>query len=91
MIGTQAFDILRDPARLHESAMGNMVADAMRRFKYPGVEAAITNSGGLRQDIRGTPPSSGGEAVNEITWGEVFAVLPFGNRDGDRDDHRSSS
>ena len=79
VIGTQAFDILRDPARLHESAMGNMVADAMRGF-YPGVEAAITNSGGLRQDLRGTPPSSGGEAVNEITWGEAFAVLPFGNR-----------
>jgi 2',3'-cyclic-nucleotide 2'-phosphodiesterase (5'-nucleotidase family) len=59
--------------------MGNMVADAMRGF-CPGVEASITNSGGLRQDIRGTPPSSGGEAVNEVTWGEVFAVLPFGNR-----------
>jgi 2',3'-cyclic-nucleotide 2'-phosphodiesterase (5'-nucleotidase family) len=26
-----------------------------------------------------TPPSAG-EAPGEITWGEVFAVLPFGNR-----------
>ena len=26
-----------------------------------------------------SPPSSGGEAVGEITWGEAFAVLPFGN------------
>ena len=50
VIGTQAIDILRDPTRLHESAMGNMVADAMRE-KYPGVEAAYTNSGGLRQDL----------------------------------------
>ena len=58
--------------------MGNLVADAMLD-KYPGIEAALTNSGGLRQDILGAPPS-GGEAVNEITWGEVFAVLPFGNR-----------
>ena len=33
--------------RLTESAMGNLVADAMRA-KYPGAEAAITNSGGLR-------------------------------------------
>ena len=47
VIGTQQFDIKRAPTRLFESAMGNMVADAMRE-KYPGVEAAYTNSGGLR-------------------------------------------
>ena len=78
VIGTQSIDILRDPTRLHESAMGNMVTDAMR-LKYPGVEAAITNSGGLRQDLRMTPPSAT-EQPGEITWGEMFAVLPFGNR-----------
>ena len=78
VIGTQQFDIRRDPTRLNESAMGNMVADAMRE-KYPGVEAAITNSGGLRQDLLCAPPSAT-EANCEITWGEVFAVLPFGNR-----------
>jgi 2',3'-cyclic-nucleotide 2'-phosphodiesterase (5'-nucleotidase family)/predicted AlkP superfamily phosphohydrolase/phosphomutase len=78
VIGTQANDILRDPTRLHESEMGNMVADAMR-LKYPGVEAAYTNSGGLRQDLRFTPPTAG-EQPGEITWGEVFSVLPFGNR-----------
>ena len=58
--------------------MGNLVADAMRA-KYPGVDAAITNSGGLRQDILLAPPTAG-EQPGEITWGEVFAVLPFGNR-----------
>jgi 2',3'-cyclic-nucleotide 2'-phosphodiesterase (5'-nucleotidase family) len=58
--------------------MGNMVADAMRE-KYPGVEAALTNSGGLRANLVFTPPSAG-EQPGEITWGEVFAVLPFGNR-----------
>ncbi len=80
VIGTQGADILRDnPARLKESAMGNLVADAMR-LKYPGVDAAITNSGGLRDDFRFTPPSSAGEAPGEITWAEAFAVLPFGNR-----------
>ncbi len=47
VIGTQSIDILRAPTRLFESAMGNMVADAMR-LKYPGVDAAFTNSGGLR-------------------------------------------
>ena len=78
VIGTQSIDVLRDPTRLHESAMGNMVADAMLE-KYPGIDAALTNSGGLRQDLLVTPPSAG-EAPGEITWGEVFAVLPFGNR-----------
>jgi 2',3'-cyclic-nucleotide 2'-phosphodiesterase (5'-nucleotidase family) len=78
VIGSQSADLLRDPTRLHESGMGNLVADAMRD-KYPGVDAALTNSGGLRQDIRMAPPSAS-EAVGEITWGEVFAVLPFGNR-----------
>jgi 2',3'-cyclic-nucleotide 2'-phosphodiesterase (5'-nucleotidase family) len=78
VIGTQSIDILRAPNRLFESAMGNMVADAMR-LKYPGVNAAITNSGGLRQDLLCSPPSAG-EQPCEITWGEVFSVLPFGNR-----------
>ena len=79
VVGTQVDDIRRDPTRLSESEMGNMVADAMR-LKYPApVEAAITNSGGLRADLVFTPPSAG-EAPGEITWGELFAVLPFGNR-----------
>ena len=78
VIGTQSFDIMRAPDRLFESAMGNMVADAMR-LKYPGVDAAYTNSGGLRADLLMTPPSAG-ESLGEITWGEMFAVLPFGNR-----------
>jgi 2',3'-cyclic-nucleotide 2'-phosphodiesterase (5'-nucleotidase family) len=78
VIGTQAFDIRRAPSRLFESAMGNMVADAMLD-KYPGLDAAYTNSGGLRADLVCSPPSAG-EADCEITWGEVFAVLPFGNR-----------
>ncbi len=78
VIGTQQFDIKRAPSRLFESAMGNMVADAMR-LKYPGVDAAYTNSGGLRVDLNCLPPSAG-EQPCEITWGEMFAVLPFGNR-----------
>ena len=78
VIGTQQFDIKRAPTRLYESAMGNMVTDAMR-LKYPGVDAAYTNSGGLRQDLLYTPPTAG-EQPGEITWGEMFSVLPFGNR-----------
>ena len=58
VIGTQAFDVLRDLTRRSESAMGNLVADAMLA-KYPGVEAAITNSGGLRADLVVSPPPRG--------------------------------
>lgn len=75
--GTQAFDILRAPTRLFESAMGNLVADALLTGT-PGAEVALTNSGGLRADLRCVPPASG-EQPCEITWGEIFAVLPFGN------------
>jgi 2',3'-cyclic-nucleotide 2'-phosphodiesterase (5'-nucleotidase family) len=78
VIGTQQFDIKRAPTRLFESAMGNMVTDAMR-LKYPGVDAAYTNSGGLRADLNCDPPSAG-EGSCQITWGEMFSVLPFGNR-----------
>lgn len=80
VIGTQQFDIKRDPTRLSESAMGNMVADAMRlRNVGRGAEAAYTNSGGLRADINCAPPPNTTQANCEITWGEMFAVLPFGN------------
>jgi 2',3'-cyclic-nucleotide 2'-phosphodiesterase (5'-nucleotidase family)/predicted AlkP superfamily phosphohydrolase/phosphomutase len=78
VIGNQQFDIKRDLTRLHESAMGNMVTDAMRE-KYPGLDAAYTNSGGLRADLNCDPPTAG-EGSCEITWGEMFTVLPFGNR-----------
>ena len=78
VIGSQSIDIRRAPTRLFESAMGNMVTDAMRA-KYPGVDAAYTNSGGLRQDLLVSPPTAG-EQPGEITWGEMFSVLPFGNR-----------
>jgi 2',3'-cyclic-nucleotide 2'-phosphodiesterase (5'-nucleotidase family)/predicted AlkP superfamily phosphohydrolase/phosphomutase len=78
VIGTQSVNVLRAPTRLFESAMGNLVTDAMRA-KYPGIDAAYTNSGGLRQDLLISPPTAG-EQPGEITWGEMFAVLPFGNR-----------
>ena len=63
VIGSQSVDILRDnPARLRESDMGNLVADAMRqRYADDGVQAAITNSGGLRA---GLPASRGRRAAS---------------------------
>jgi len=76
VIGTQAFDILRDPFRRRESAMGNMVADAMR-LKYAGVDGALMNSGGLRADL--VCSGFAGDPSCTITCDELHRVLPFGN------------
>ena len=40
VIGTQSADILRDPTRLSESAMGNLVADAMLDVVRHGARSA---------------------------------------------------
>ena len=78
VIGSQVRDIIRAPSRLFESAMGNLVADAMWK-RYPGIDGAYTNSGGLRADLLFNA-SAGGEQPGQVTWGEMFAVLPFGNQ-----------
>ena len=57
--------------------MGNLVTDAMLD-RYPEAEAAFTNSGGLRANLA-FGASAGGEQPGQITWGEMFTVLPFGN------------
>ena len=81
VIGSQ---LDRHPARQPGAAEGvgdgqpRRRRDARRSTPSDGVQAAITNSGGLRQDILLTP-SPGGEQPGQITWGEAFAVLPFGN------------
>lgn len=58
-------DIVRDYEA--ESALGNLVADVMRRVG--GVEIAFTNAGGLRTDIPAGP----------ITLGRIWEVIPFDN------------
>jgi 5'-nucleotidase/UDP-sugar diphosphatase len=51
-----------------ESVMGNMVADAILNT-YPGFDMALTNSGGLRQDID----------AGAVTVGQLIAAFPFPN------------
>ncbi len=51
-----------------ESVMGDMVADAMLSVNK-GFDLAITNSGGLRQDIDAGP----------VTVGELISAFPFPN------------
>ena len=51
-----------------ESTMGDMAADAMLNAS-PGYDFAVTNSGGLRQDIDAGP----------VTVGELISAFPFPN------------
>lgn len=51
-----------------ESVMGNMVADAILNT-YPGYDMALTNSGGLRQDID----------AGSVTVGQIISAFPFPN------------
>jgi 5'-nucleotidase len=53
-----------------ESAMGDLVADGMLAAT-PGGQIAFTNTGGIRSAIAKPGP---------LTHGELFAVLPFGNK-----------
>ncbi|MFN8375671.1 MAG: 5'-nucleotidase C-terminal domain-containing protein [Anaerolineae bacterium] len=57
----------RRVCRVEECNLGDLIADAMRA--ETGAQIAITNGGGIRADID----------EGEITVGEVFTVLPFGN------------
>jgi uncharacterized repeat protein (TIGR01451 family) len=65
-----------------ESIMGDLVTDGMLWYTdqiddgeiNDSVDIAFTNPGGLRDNIEVT-----GTLPYTITWGETFAVMPFGN------------
>lgn len=67
VIGKTPSEINRKTSIAGESAMGNLVADAMRW--QTGTDFAFMNSGGVRADID----------AGDITWKEAFTVQPFGN------------
>jgi 5'-nucleotidase len=54
-------------AYLAESPLGNLLADALRR--YAGADVALMNSGGIRAEL----------PAGELTYGHIFAVSPFDN------------
>jgi 5'-nucleotidase len=58
----------RQPNAAGESALGNLIVDA-HRWRMDA-DVAVTNPGGVRADL----PSG------DVTWGDLFAVQPFGNR-----------
>ena len=81
-VGTQSLDVLltRPASR---NRRGNMFRTRAR--KYPR-DRAHSQLGRLR---RISSRLLTGEQPGEITWGEVFAVLPFGNRRSSRRSRRA--
>ena len=68
VIGTAAHDIVRLQSPAGESPLGNLIADALRR--YGGTDFAFMNPGGIRANI----------PAGAVSWGTLFSVQPFGNR-----------
>jgi 5'-nucleotidase len=88
VIGKVNGDLTRDPSKagdvtLGESTLGDVIADAQLASTADpskgGAQLALMNPGGIRDDLKASAVSSGGEAVGEATFGEAFAVQPFGN------------
>jgi 5'-nucleotidase len=83
IIGTIQGDLTRTATTQGESALGDVIADAQLAATAPvnlgDADLAFMNPGGIRNDLRVSDISSGGEAPGEVTYGEAFTVQPFGN------------
>ena len=66
----EALDSRRNVVRAQESAMGDLIADAMKGAN--GADIAITNGGGIRGDKQYA-------AGQVLTRKDIFTELPFGN------------
>ncbi len=79
VVGAVAAAIPRAFNDAGESALGNVIADAMleasRDTPGAGGDVAFMNSGGIRSDIPGTA----GATSTAVTYAQLFEVLPFGN------------
>jgi 5'-nucleotidase len=82
VVGTITADLTRSPNRDTESTLANRIADAQLAATAAaadgGAQIAFMNPGGIRADLTFSQ-ISGGEQPGEVTYGEAFAVQPFGN------------
>ncbi|MEZ5151764.1 bifunctional metallophosphatase/5'-nucleotidase [Rhodococcus zopfii] len=73
-IGTITADLTREKSAGGESALGDVIADAqLAGAESTGAQIALTNPDGIRADL--THADDG-----VVTYGESYAVQPFGNR-----------
>jgi 5'-nucleotidase len=82
VVGSVTRDILRAANTTGESALGDVIADAQLAATSAAVNGgavvAFMNTGGIRSDLVSSasrPPLRAGE----VTYGDLFAVQPFGN------------
>lgn len=82
IIGQITADITRTNNPAGESALGDVIADGqLDATNDPGFGDAVVafmNPGGIRQDLTYLS-SPAGEGDGVVTYGEMFAVQPFGN------------
>lgn len=67
VVATAATTITRAESRAGESALGNLIADAMRAAMAS--EIACMNEGGIRADL----------PAGEVTYGRLLTIQPFAN------------
>lgn len=67
VLGTTPIPLSHTPNAAGEAELGNLIADAQRHAL--AADVALMNLGGIRTDLN----------AGEITYGELFAIQPFGN------------
>ena len=79
VVGKITADITNTNNAAGESALGDVIADAQRRYtQATGAQFAFMNPGGIRASLT-YAQISGTEALGEVTFGEAFNVQPFNN------------
>ena len=73
VVGRLSAPVFKEASPDREFTAGNLVADAkLAATKQYGAQLALINSGGVRTDL--VPAANG-----DITFGQIFAMQPFGN------------
>jgi 5'-nucleotidase len=78
-VGQITAEITRRNGADGESALGDLIADAMleaARRQAGKVDIAFMNPGGIRADL---PFHDNGPEKGQVTFGDIFAAQPFGN------------
>jgi 5'-nucleotidase len=82
IVGSITGAIRRGLNRAGESALGDVIADAQLAAasakESGGAVVAFMNIGGIRSELVGAE-SGTGNSPRQVTYGELFAVQPFGN------------
>ena len=79
VVGTVATSLLRAATEAGEMPLGDVIADAFLAAANAapggGAELAFTNPGSIRADVVASAPTG----PSEVTYAQLFAVMPFGN------------